>query len=141
MLDYIDTDYIRICAESPTSTSALTKGSEPFRTVMDSIIKENYKTEDGKRDTKSNAKPTTSNLCRLCENPTCRCKSSGRVNSRTYHRVQWADEFSDGQLTREHRVDFDSPISCAPPSDVTNSIKSILKCRQDRANCVIIIAE
>ena len=142
MLDFIDVDYMR--ATSPTSTTALAEGSELFRTVMGDIMRDSYKTENGNRDTndsKTNAKTTTSSLCRQCDKPSCRCNNSRRVDLPTCHRVQWADESYDGQLTREHRVDFDSPMSCSPSADVTDNIKSILKYRQERANCIIIVAD
>ena len=130
---------------SPTSTSSLAEGSLLFRTVMEDFIKENQLTRNNNRDTRhneTNDRKTNSKLCRRCLSVklSCKCKNS-QTDSRTGHRVQWADELSDGQLAREHRIDCDSPLSCSPPMDVTDSIKSILKHRQDRANCIIIVAE
>ena len=144
MLDHIDVD--DISGSSPTTTSPLAEGSELFRAVMENFIKENQLTGNGNRGTRyndSNDRKTTSNPCRRCLSVklSCKCKTTSRVDTRTGHRVQWADEFSDGQLAREHRIDCDSPLQCSPPMDVTDSIKPILKHRQDRANCIIIVAE
>ena len=141
MLDHNDVD--DISGSSPTTTSPLAEGSELFRAVMEDFIKENQQTRNNNRDISCNNSNDrkTSNLCRRCLNVKlpCKCKMVKTYSTcRTGHRVQWADELSDGQLAREHRIDCDSPLSCSAPIDVTDSIKSILK---HRANCIIIVAE
>ena len=126
----------------PTAgTPYMAEGSELFRTVMDDLLKENQLTKKEQSDAQHNASNDrkSSNLCSKCLRVRLSCKCAGLgSDSRASHRVQWADERSEGQLTREHILDCDTPRTCSPPLDVTGSIKSILK---QKANCIIVVAE
>ena len=139
MLDHKGVDNVK--GTSSYSTPSIAEGSELFRTVMGDLLKESQLTSNEHRDSIHNASNdrNTSNLCRRCLSVriSCKCKRL-LTDSRSSHRVQWADERSEGQLTREHRIDCDTPQTCSPQMDVTVSIKSILK---QRANCIIIVAE
>lgn len=139
MFDHTGVDNIK--GTPSNSKQGIAEGSELFRTVMCDFLKESEITTNEQRDARHNASNdmNTSNLCRRCLSVRLSCKCKRLVaDSRSSHRVQWADERSEGQLTREHKFDCDSPRTCSPQMYVTGSIKPILK---QRANCIIIVAE
>lgn len=142
MLDHVDCE--EVLGTSPPSRSNLAEGSELFRTVMEDFIQEhqlhrNTNSEAAKANAVNDIK-TTSNLCRRCLQITisCTCKSVRSDKRVSVHRVQWADEMCDGPLVKELEIDRDSPLSCSPPSELSDSLKPILK---HKANCIIIVAE
>ena len=142
MPDFIEFDYTSIRLASPSGTTALAEGSEVFRTVMEDFVEDNDSRHSNDNTENINIR---SRLPRRCDNrKACVYKNVRQMGSRTSHTVHWADEVRDGQLTRVCRVDYDSPPStCSNPADIkeTCTMKSILKYRPERANCVIIVGD
>ena len=141
MFDYVGCD--ELLGTSPPSRPNLAEGSELFRSVMEDFIHDQQLSRNDNRDgvkiEPQTGVKSNSNLCRRCLSVTiaCKCKHAQR-DRRSPHRVQWADETCDRPLAKRLEIDCDSPMSCSPPLELTETVKPILK---HRANCIIIIAE